>query len=207
METVILGKSLFNDKEDYDTSCASCHGSDGEKLDTKKIASYPLFDEASQQLKTLQDQVHACWTEKLDRFPLLFDEAKVVALETFVRSLARGETIQVDVNEKSLAIYEQGEALFNQRFGQMGMTCHHCHVQYAGIMLRGQKLTQGQTNGFPVYRFGSNQITSLHRRFNECFVQLRAEPFGAGSEEYKALEYYMGVLSNGLTVETPGVRF
>jgi len=74
-------------------------------------------------------------------------------------------------------------------------------------MLRGHKLTQGQTNGFPVYRFGTDRITSLHRRYNECFVQLRAEPYEKGSEEYRALEYYMGVLSNGLQIETPGVRF
>ena len=120
---------------------------------------------------------------------------------------ALGETINIDVNHGTMPTYRLGEELYNQRFGQMGMTCHHCHVQYQGLMLRGQKLTQGQTNGFPVYRFGSSRITSLHRRFNECFVQLRAEPFEVGSEEYRALEYYMGVMSNGLQVETPGVRF
>lgn len=207
MTTVELGQRFFNDTEEEEKSCASCHGSDGEKLDTKKIASYPLFDEEYQQLHTLQDRVHACWNDKLDRFPVLYDDPKMVALETYVRNLARGETINVDVNEKTMPIYQLGEKLYNQRFGQMAMTCHHCHVQYQGMMLRGQKLTQGQTNGFPVYRFGSDRITSLHRRFNECFVSLRAEPFGVGSEEYKALELFMGVMSNGLEIETPGVRF
>ncbi len=207
METVEQGRVIFNDFEEEETACSSCHGVNGEKLDRKKIASYPLFDEKYEKLLTLQDRVHACWTDKLDRFPLMYDEPKAVALETFARSLARGEIINIDVNHGTMPTYRLGEELYNQRFGQMGMTCHHCHVQYQGLRLRGQKLTQGQTNGFPVYRFGSSRITSLHRRFNECFVQLRAEPYEVGSEEYKALEYFMGVMSNGLKVETPGVRF
>lgn len=209
MEAVEQGRNLFNDFEDEEAelACSNCHGEDGKNLDRQKIASYPRFDEKYQTLHTLQDRIHVCWTDKMDRFPLLYDEPKAVALETFVRSLARGNTINVEVNDKTLGIFKDGEALYKKRFGQMAMTCNHCHVQYQGLMLRGQKLTQGQTNGFPVYRFGPERITSLHRRFNECFVQLRAEPFDAGGKEYRALEYYMGTLSNGLKIETPGVRF
>ena len=207
MPTVELGSQLFRESEEGEKSCASCHGKKGEMIAKKKIASYPAYQPAYQKVHTLQERIHACWTDNQGRFPLLYDDPKLVALETFVRSLARGTVINVELNENSQALYDRGEKLYNQRFGQMSMTCHHCHVIYQGVYMRGRKLTQGQTNGFPVYRFTSDRVTSLHRRFNECFVELRAEPFEAGSEEYKALEYYMGVMSNGLKIETPAVRF
>ncbi|NNJ91303.1 MAG: sulfur oxidation c-type cytochrome SoxA [Gammaproteobacteria bacterium] len=207
MPTVELGSQIFQESEEGEKSCASCHGEEGQMMDKAKIASYPAYQKKYKKVHTLQERIHACWTDKQDRFPLLYDDPKLVALETFVRSLARGTVIDVEVNQHSRALYEQGEKLYKKRFGQMAMTCHHCHVQYQGIFMRGRKLTQGQTNGFPVYRFNSDRVTSLHRRFNECFVELRAEPFEAGSQEYKALEFYIGVMSNGLKVETPAVRF
>jgi sulfur-oxidizing protein SoxA len=74
-------------------------------------------------------------------------------------------------------------------------------------MLRGQKLSQGQANGFPEYRLGRGRITSLHQRLAECFVSFRAEPFDAGSEEFRLLELYIMSRGNGLEIETPAVRF
>lgn len=207
MDSVELGRQYFNDPEYENASCATCHGVEGDNLDKKLIASYPRYVQSQGRVITLQEQINLCGVERLDRFPIEYDDAKLVALETFVRSLARGQVINVEVTKESGEFFELGKSLYNKRFGQMGMTCSHCHVQYQGIRLRGAKLTQGQTNGFPVYRINSKQITSIHTRYNECFVQLRAEPFGKGSEEYRALEYYMGVLSNGLTVETPAVRY
>jgi sulfur-oxidizing protein SoxA len=35
---------------------------------------------------------------------------------------------------------------------------------------------------------------------------MRAEPFGAGSPEYIALELYLAWRGNGLPIETPAVR-
>ena len=40
-----------------------------------------------------------------------------------------------------------------------------------------------------------------------CETVLRAEPFEAGSEEYKLLELYIMSRGNGLEIETPAVRF
>ena len=207
MDTVDKGLMHFQDEEYESSSCANCHGDHGEYLNREKIAGYPRYSEEHERVITLQEQINLCGIEKLDRFPLEYDEDKLVALETFVRSKANGQIINVEVSDESRDFFELGKSLYNRRFGQMGMTCSHCHVQYQGIMLRGSKLTQGQTNGFPVYRIDSRQITTIHQRYNECFLQLRAEPYQRGSKEYRALEYYMGVLSNGLKVETPGVRY
>ncbi len=185
MPTAELGRQIFMESEDGEKSCASCHEEGGEVLDNGKIASYPAYQPVYEKVHTLQERIHACWTDKQDRFPLLYDDPKLLALETYVRSLARGTVINVIVDDNVRPLYEKGEKLYKQRFGQMAMTCYHCHVQYQGVFMRGRKLTQGQTNGFPVYRFTSDQVTSLHKRFNECFVELRAEPYEVGSEEYR----------------------
>ena len=74
-------------------------------------------------------------------------------------------------------------------------------------MLRGQRLSQGQANGFPEYRLGRGRITSFQQRMTECFVSFRAEPFQPGSEEYDLLELYVTARGNGLPIETPAVRF
>lgn len=208
MVAVEAGREYFNEVDESGQSCASCHGGDGETLDLEKVAAYPRYDTERAQLMTLQDQVLACWTDRLDRFPgLLYNEPKSVSLETFVKSRARGQTINVVRDPAAEDMYELGKTMYNTRFGQMGMTCQHCHIIYQGKLMRGQRLTQGQSNGFPVYRFNSDRLTSLHERFDECFDQLRAVPYEKGGREYRALEYYMGTLSNGLKVETPGVRF
>lgn len=207
MPTVEQGHALFHQVPDDGPACAHCHGEDGAKLEPVNIAAYPRFQQKYQQVMTLQERIHACWTDHQDRFPVLYDDPQLIRLETYVRYLARGTAIQVVVPEEGRALYEKGKALYHQRLGQMNMTCAHCHEQYQGVYLRGRKLTQGQSNGFPLYRFDSDRVTSLHRRLNECFIELRAEPYQTGSEEYRALEYYMGVKSNGLEIETPAVRF
>jgi len=206
MEAVEAGHELFNWPGDEERACADCHGANGDKLDLKAIAAYPRFETRYNRLMTLQERINACWTDNLDRFSLVYDDEKLLLLETFVRNKAKGEVIQVLNDERARDMYQLGALIYKERFGQMGMTCHQCHVVYQGRYLRGSKLTQGQTNGFPVYRFKSDRLTSLHRRYNECFVQLRSVPYEVGGEEYRALEYYMAIMSNGLKIETPGVR-
>ena len=82
-----------------------------------------------------------------------------------------------------IPLLAQGEALYNTRSGQLDLACRHCHVQHQGQMPRGQRLSQGQANGFPDYRLGMGRITSFQQRLKECFSSFRAEPFEPGSEE------------------------
>lgn len=207
MVAVDEGRRLFNEmREDEEYACASCHESNGVGLDRKKIAAYPQYDENRGGLVTLQDQVGYCWEIKMDRFPESYDAPELVALETFVRNKANGIAVNVKVSPGMDALLKEGEQLFNTRFGQLDMSCAHCHVQHQGQYLRGQVLTQGHTNGFPEYRLEKGRITSLHKRLRECFISFRAEPFDPGSEEFKLLELYTAYRGNGLEIETPAVR-
>lgn len=208
MVAVERGAFLFNEhRPDEETSCAACHGEDGERLDVEAIARYPVYDANLGGLVTLQDRVQYCREINLDRFPLDYDHPELIALEAFVRHRAKGQVVKVQTDGPMAPLIEQGAAIYRTRFGQLDISCYHCHIQHQGQMLRGQILNQGQANGFPEYRLGKGRITSMHQRFRECFVSFRAEPFDPGSREFKLLELYVMSRGNGLEIETPAVRF
>jgi len=115
--------------------------------------------------------------------------------------------VNVDITGVLKPFYEKGKKLYNTRFGQMNMACAVCHNQFAGQRLRGQVLSQGHSNGFPLYRLGSGKMTSLHGRLEECFRSFRAEPFDKGSDELINLELYLHSRGNGLPIETPAIRY
>lgn len=208
MVAVDRGAELFHELRDSEVhSCSSCHGENGEGMDIKAIARYPVFNANLGGLVTLQERVNYCWEINLDRFPLTPGSSELIALETYVRHLAKGETVNVQTDGDMAPLLASGEALYNTRFGQLDMSCRHCHVQHQGQMLRGQRLSQGQANGFPEYRLGRGRITSLQQRLTECFVSFRAEPFEEGSAEFDLLELYIMSRANGLEIETPAVRF
>lgn len=207
MLEVERGRRLFNTVGVNGKTCASCHGEDGDRLDTKKIAQFPVFNTAFNKPFLLQDQINQCWEDQLDNVPYIPDCVELVALEAFVRSKARGEVINVDVSGRLKPYYEAGRELYNTRFGQADMACTLCHDDHAGQRLRGQTLSQGQSNGFPEYRLGSGRMTSLQQRMTECFVSFRATPFDKGSAEFTNLEIYLNARGNGLKIETPAVRY
>jgi len=208
MLLVEQGRALFNEhRMDEEHACADCHGERGETLDKSRIAAYPIVDDNLGGLMTLQDRINYCWEIRLDRFPHDYDHPELIVLETFVRNLAHGQTIAVKTEGPAAELLNQGEMIYKTRYGQIDMSCFHCHDQHQGQMLRGQVLTQGQANGFPEYRLGKGRVTSLHQRLRECFFSFRADPFEPGSKQFKLLELYLMSRANGLKIETPAVRY
>ena len=205
--TVDEGRELFNTAGENGKSCASCHGSGGERLDTARIAAYPVFDEQSQKPLTLQGRIHACSRQYLGNAPMRYDGKRAVALETFVRNLAKSEKIDVETGGPAAPFVARGKAYFETRRGQMDMACAHCHVDYAGLRLRAQVLTQAQLNGFPTYRLANQRVNATHLRFRQCENRLRAAYQKPGAEDYVNLELYMTSRGNGLEIETPAVRY
>jgi len=207
MMAVEAGAELFAAPAANGKSCASCHGADGEQLDAQRIARYPVYSAALKQPVTLRGQIIGCRNSRLGGPPLEYASETALLLETFVRHLAQGAMVNVDVSGALAPYYAAGEKLFRTRYGQVDVACHQCHDYHAGQQFRGQVLTQGQSNGFPVYRFTEGQMVGLQERFTECLSKLRAEPFAPGSEEYMALEVFMNARSNGLKIETPAIRY
>jgi sulfur-oxidizing protein SoxA len=114
--------------------------------------------------------------------------------------------VQVQIDGPMAPFYEKGKAFYFQRRGLLDMACSNCHVDNAGNMIRANLLTQGQSNGFPLYRLKWNGVGSIHRRFRGCNSQVRSTPYAYGSDEYVNLELFVGSRGMGLPVETPAVR-
>jgi sulfur-oxidizing protein SoxA len=207
MLVVEQGETLFSTPGRNGKSCADCHGEDGARLDARRIARYPVYSEELKHAVTLHGQIQRCWKERLGNPPIGYRDEELLPLETFVRYLARGEPVTVDASGALAPYYAAGRELFHQRFGQVDIACHQCHDYHAGQMFRGQVLSQGQTNGFPVYRFTEGQVTGLQERITQYLTKLRAEPFAGDSPEYLDLEVYLSARSNGLRIETPAIRY
>ncbi len=205
--TVERGEELFNQKHvSNNKSCADCHGEGGEKFNTKEIARYPVYNSKTKEIITLQKRIKNCRSTISDKTQVT-DHPDLVALETFVRNKAHGEIVNIQTDGPVSELLKKGEELYTTRYGLIDMSCYHCHTLYPGQMIRGQKISQGQANGFPAYRLATGEVTSLHQRIQQCLTLLRADPFDTDSEEIKLLGFYLMSRSNGLAIETPAVRY
>ena len=201
------GRELFNSKPASGKSCASCHGEAGEKLDVKNLARYPIFDKEQGGIVRLQDKIMSCREKQSGEAALPAHHPDLLALETFVRHLAFGEPVNVQTDGDMAPLLKKGEELYKVRFGLIDMSCAHCHDMYPGQMIRGQKISQGQGNGFPAYRLDTGEMANLDLRIKQCLTLMRAEPFAPDAEESKLLGAYIMSRSNGLKIETPAVRY
>jgi len=64
----------------------------------------------------------------------------------------------------------------------------------------------GQATHWPVYRSKWGEIGTLHKRFMECNVQVRAKPYEPQSQIYRELEYFLSYMSNGMELNGPASR-
>lgn len=207
MEAVAKGAAMFSTKGKNGKSCTTCHDEGGKQLDPKRIAQYPVLDSKTKRPITLQQRILNEWSEQLGNPPLKYESNDALAMETFVRNLARGQVVNVQTTGAMSPFYEQGKKLFETRGGQLNMACNLCHDDHPGQLLRAQVLSQGQTNGFPTYRLASSTVIGTQSRINQCYKSVRAEEQPFGSEDFALMELYMNARGNGLKIETPAVRF
>ena len=154
----------------------------------------------------MQKRISNCRSSITDK-KLQTNHPDLLALETFVRNRAAGEKVNVQTDAAVSQLLKKGEELYKTRYGLIDMGCYHCHTLYPGQMIRGQKISQGQGNGFPAYRLDTGEVTNLNQRIQQCMALLRAEPFAADSDEINILQFYIMSRSNGLVIETPAVRY
>lgn len=95
---------------------------------------------------------------------------------------------------------------YETRRGQLNLSCSNCHVDHVGDRLRGDQISQGQVNGFPIYRLLWQDIGSVGRMIAWCKDAVRAGPLAEGSDQALALELYLRARGAGLAIEAPAVR-
>ena len=186
-------------------SCASCHDDAADSMHGVRT-HYPRFDPARGRLINLEQQINRCREEHMQATPYPYESEPLLDLTAFVSFQSRGLPMDVRIDGPAQPFFEAGKAFFYERRGQLDLACSHCHEQYAGQRLRGDVISQGQTNGFPIYRFTWQTLGSTHRMFEWCNTSVRAEPYAYGSDEYVNLELYMAWRGSGLPVETPAIR-
>jgi L-cysteine S-thiosulfotransferase len=131
---------------------------------------------------------------------------ELVAMTIFVRHQSRGMPVEVAVDGPARPFFKEGMEFYYRRRGLFNLSCAHCHEQNYGEHLRGNQLSQGHTNGHPIYFLGGS-IDFVHVLFEFCNQRVRSEPYAYGSDEYVNLELYVAWRGQGLPVETPGVRY
>lgn len=186
-------------------SCASCHDDVSESMKGVR-AVYPKWDEDKQEVKTLAMQINACRTENMGAEPYKYDSVPMASMEALIAVQSRGMPVNVAIDGPVKETWEKGKEIYYTRYGQLELACSNCHEDNWGNMIRADHLSQGQTNGFPVYRLKNTKLNTVHGRFKGCIRDTRAETFAPGSPELVALELYVASRGNGLSVEGPSVR-
>ena len=198
------GRSLFNRATEA-PSCASCHETAGTFQHT--ATTFPKWHAPSNQLFNLERQINHCRTTRQALDPLPYESDALLGLSAYVANLAKGNRWQVNFAAPQLQPHLQaGRRYYYTRRGQLNLACHHCHELNPGRMLRGDRLSQGHSNGYPAYKLEWQTVGSLHRRLRDCDVGVRAEPFPAGSTQYLDLELYLAWRAGSLPLEAPAVR-
>ncbi|CAN0477602.1 unnamed protein product [Phaeothamnion confervicola] len=169
-------------------------------------ARYPVWDAKAGRLHSIDTRVQQCRSERQMGPPLAPESEGLLALTALVAHQSRGMPVTPAIDGPARPAFDLGRRLYEQRVGQLNLSCAHCHEQSWGQRLRAETISQGQSNGYPIYRLEWQKLGSLHRRLRSCYLSVRSEPPLHGSEEHLALELYLAWRAKGLAVETPALR-
>jgi L-cysteine S-thiosulfotransferase len=185
-------------------SCASCHGA---PQSMKGVAArYPAVESGSGRLFNLEARINACRVNHQGAGELAAESNELLGLTAMIARQSLGMAVKVATEGAARPFFEAGRTFWNERQGQMNLSCAQCHDASVGRKLRGDTISSGIGTGYPVYRLEWQGMGSLHRRLKACQLGVRAVQFPAGSDEYLALELYLAARAQGHEIETPALR-
>lgn len=201
---IMDGKALWQAKAGKNQiACAACHGESGEQM--RGVATgFPKIIQG--KLQTLESQINRCRIDRQRDMALSYESKALLALTVFVANQSKGMLIDVQettANAKDLA---RGRQIFNERMGQLNLSCAQCHQDNAGLKLGGSFIPQAHPTGYPIYRIEWQTLGSLQRRLRNCMSGVRAQQFEYGSVEMAQLELFLQWRARGMHLETPAVR-
>lgn len=185
-------------------SCADCHGDITESMKGLR-ATLPKVNAAG-NLWSMEDFVNDCRTNRMGAEAWKWNSQDMKNMTLAISLQSRGMPVAVEIDGPAAEFWERGKQMYYTRFGQLEMSCANCHEDNFGNYIRADHLSQGQVNGFPVYRLKDAGVVSIHQRFVGCVRDTRAETFAAGSQEFRELELYVASRGLGLDIEGAGVR-
>jgi sulfur-oxidizing protein SoxA len=201
---VMDGLKLWKEKTgNKNISCASCHGDSGQRM-AGVAAQFPKIQKG--KLQTLEGQINQCRTSRQEAPALAYENKELLALTTFVATQSKGLPIAVQETPQNKKDLQLGRQFFNERMGQLNLSCAQCHQDRAGLKLGGSLIPQGHPTAYPIYRIEWQTMGSLQRRLRNCMSGVRAQQFEYGSQEMAQLELFLMWRARGMPLETPGVR-
>jgi sulfur-oxidizing protein SoxA len=186
-------------------SCASCHGEAGKSM-RGVAARYPVFDPGRGTLLNLEGRINTCRTERQSAPAFRYESEDLLGITAYVARQSKGMPIEASIDGPARAHFNAGRAFYYERRGQMNLSCAHCHEANWGKHLLAETVSQGQPNAYPAYRLEWQTMGSLERRLRACLSGVRAEMRPYGAPEYLDLELFLAWRTQGLPIETPGVR-
>jgi L-cysteine S-thiosulfotransferase len=203
---VLDGEALWTRKAgSAGKSCADCHG-DAQSSMKSVAARYPAFDAARGRPINLEQRINICRADQQKATPFAYESKDLLALEAYVGRQSRGMPIEIADDARLKPFVEAGRDMFNQRQGQLNLSCAQCHDDNWSQKLAGAVIPQGHANGYPLYRLEWQTLGSLQRRLRNCLVGMRAVSYALGAPEYVDLELFLMWRARGMPVETPAVR-
>ena len=185
-------------------SCASCH--EGPEGMAGLRAKMPKWNEADEKVWTIEMYINDCRENRMEAKAWGWKSQPMLNVNALIALQSRGMPVNVKIDGPAQSTWEEGKKMYYTRYGQLELSCASCHEENYGKYIRADHLSQGQTNGFPVYRLKQANLITQHNRFKGCIRDTRAETFKEGSTEFVALELYVASRGNGLSVEAPSIR-
>jgi L-cysteine S-thiosulfotransferase len=206
MLSVLDGEALWNARAGASgKSCADCHG-DARSSMKAVTARYPAFDETAGRAVNIEQRINLSRERDQKAEPFRYESSEMLALSAYIALQSRGEPITPPRDAKLESFRERGRALFNQRIGQLNLSCAQCHDDNWGKSLAGNLIPQAHPTGYPIYRLEWQSLGSLQRRLRNCMTGVRAEPYALGAIEYVELESFLMWRARGMMMESPAVR-
>lgn len=206
MVFVDQGLDMWNTPEGTENkSCADCHNDIEESMKGVR-AAMPKMSEDGSTLWSLENFVNNCRENRMGAEPLDWTGVPMRNITSAISLQSRGMPVDVQIDGPAQSWWDKGKEIYYTRYGQLQLSCSNCHEDHYGDWIRADHLSQGQSNGFPLYRLKDAAMVSLHGRFNGCIRDTRAEPFKVGGDEFRALELYVASRGMGLPVEGVAVR-
>ena len=197
----VLWKKVFG----ISFSCAHCHN-DAKQSMKGVAAKYPDWDPIEKRPVNLSQRINLCRTRHQLVLPLPPESVELLGLEAYVAHQSRGMPLAPSAAKELAEPRERGRKQYEQRIGQLNLSCAQCHDQLPGKSLAGSSIPEGHVNGYPTYRLEWQGMGSLQRRLRNCLSGVRAEPPPWNSLEMVELELYLAQRSAGMKIETPAVR-
>jgi sulfur-oxidizing protein SoxA len=186
-------------------SCMDCHGD--ARTSMKGVAArYPTFDAARNRPMDLEERIISCRIDHQKATPFAYESKELLALTAYVARQSHGMPITTGEDERLKPFIDAGRQIFEQRQGQLNISCAQCHDENWGKRLAGNIVPQGHPTGYPLYRLEWQGLGSLQRRLRACMFGVRAEYYPFGAPENVALETFLMWRAHGLPMDTPAVR-